>query len=258
MLNDRVAMISGALGDIGFAIAKRLGEMGAAISLGDVRKESDSKVAEALERLNRARIQAIYTKADVTSEFEICDWLERTEQQLGTPDLIVPNAGIVTLRSGLEISMAELQHEFDVNVKGAFCLAQMCAKRLKQLHRPGRIVFVGSWTGHRSHIQTAAYCATKAAIRSLGQSLAKELAPHRILVNEVAPGAVDAGLVKQIFRDNPGLQEQSVRKIPVKTFVPAEEVAWHVGNLCHPENRNMTGSVVLIDGGLSLTDGYSD
>lgn len=258
MLHEQVAIISGGLGDIGIAIAERLGVMGARISIGDVMEEQDIRVAKGLERLKQKQIHAIYTKADVTSEADIHFWLERTVQEIGIPNLVIPNAGIVTIRSGLEISMAQLKKEFDVNVFGAFCLAQMCAQRLKQHRLPGKIVYIGSWAGHRHHIETAAYCATKAASRSLFQTLAKELASDHILVNEVAPGAVDAGLVKKIFHDNPGLREESIRKIPVENFIQAEEIAWHVGNLCHPENRNMTGSVVLVDGGLSLTDKYSD
>jgi len=258
MLHGHVAVISGGLGDIGFAIAARLGEMGARISLGDVMEESDDIVEERLNKLKMSGIEAIYTKADVCHEDEIEVWVERTGQLLGIPDLIIPNAAIVTIRGALEIGRAELLREFAVNVFGAYSLAQICARKLKERRMPGKIVYVGSWTGHRSHIETAAYCASKAALRSLCQTLAKELAPHQILVNEVAPGTVDAGLVKKIFQRNPGMREEAVRKIPQQIFVQAEEVAWHVSHLCHPNNRNMTGSVVLVDGGLTLTDKYSD
>ncbi|WP_167859107.1 SDR family NAD(P)-dependent oxidoreductase [Paenibacillus cymbidii] len=255
--HTQVAIISGGLGDIGYAIGQELGGLGARIAIGDLLEEDHCDVGERLAELRSKQIEVRYSKVDVSREDEVARWLERTTEQLGTPTLIIPNAGIVTVRLGLEIGMEQLQHELDVNVKGAFCLAQLGARQLKRERRAGKIVFIGSWAGHSAHIQSPAYCASKAAVRSLCRCLARELAPDGILVNEVAPGAVDAGLVKKIFTRNPGMREEAVKNIPVGSFIQAEEVAWQVAHLCHPRNRNMTGSVVVVDGGLSLTDAYT-
>ena len=84
------------------------------------------------------------------------------------------------------------------------------------------------------------------------QCLALELAPHGIPVNEVAPGKVDAGLSRQIFDQTPGLREESRRAVPMQQLLDPADVAHAVAYLCQPHTRHMTGSVLLLDGGLSL------
>ena len=86
----------------------------------------------------------------------------------------------------------------------------------------------------------------------LCKCMALELAPHNILVNEIAPGFVDAGLSGRSFEKNPVLKKESQEKVPIKKLISAGEVARQVVLLCHPLNEHMTGSTVLMDGGLSL------
>ena len=90
------------------------------------------------------------------------------------------------------------------------------------------------------------------ACRMAMQCLAAELAPHRILVNEVAPGKVDAGLSRKIFDATPGLREKARNEVPAKTLLAADDVARGVSYLFSPETLQATGSVLLLDGGLSL------
>jgi glucose 1-dehydrogenase len=82
--------------------------------------------------------------------------------------------------------------------------------------------------------------------------MAVELAKHDILVNEVAPGYVDAGLSAQLWARNPGSRERAAERVPTGNLIDAAEVARQVAHLCEPDNRHMTGSVLLMDGGLSL------
>ena len=125
-------------------------------------------------------------------------------------------------------------------------------QRLLHHGQPGRIVFVGSWAAHAPHPALPAYCVAKAGLRMLMKCLALELGPHDILVNEVAPGWVDAGLSGRIFNDNPGAREDAVGKVPVRRLIAPAEVAYEVAHLCDPAVRHTTGSVALMDGGLSL------
>jgi NAD(P)-dependent dehydrogenase (short-subunit alcohol dehydrogenase family) len=85
--------------------------------------------------------------------------------------------------------------------------------------------------------------------------MALELAPQGILVNEVAPGFVDAGLSGRFFREKPGLREQAAARVPIGQLIEACDVARQVAHLCDPANRHMTGSTILMDGGLSLRQG---
>jgi glucose 1-dehydrogenase len=101
-------------------------------------------------------------------------------------------------------------------------------------------------------VELAAYCAAKAGLRMLTQCLALELADKAILVNEVAPGYVNAGLSGQFFKKDPALAARSTAAVPVGQLIEADEVAAAIAYLCSPAHRNLTGSTLLLDGGLSL------
>jgi len=252
-LQGQTAMVSGGLGDLGRAIALELSSRGANVSIGDLRApgEADGFLA----RLRETGVGSVYEQVDLREPEAVSAWVERTEAELGTPTLIVSNAGIVTRASVLEIEPEQWSNEFAVNVGGALSLCQAAAKRMIARSLPGRIVLVGSWAAHRPNRAIPAYCASKAALRMLGQLLAAELAPRGILVNEVAPGAVNAGLSAANVR---GMTPETLAsKIPTGTWIEPEEVAWHVAGLCSPRNANMAGNVVVVDGGLSLTNKWN-
>src|SRR5690606_1294359 len=97
-----------------------------------------------------------------------------------------------------EISPSDWNSQLNVNLSGAFYLAQNAAQRLLTAHRGGRIVFVGSWAAHAPHLNMIPYSVSKAGLRMLCKCMALELAPHQITVNEIAPGYVDAGLSGKI------------------------------------------------------------
>jgi Dehydrogenases with different specificities (related to short-chain alcohol dehydrogenases) len=243
LLAGQVAVISGGAGDIGRAIARRLHAHGARVALGDV-----LPIAKV-----RARVAKFhYTEVDVSDSSANDAWLTRVTRDLGLPTLIIPNAAVVELGSALDTSVEAWNRTLNVNLTGAFLLAQLAARRLLAARRRGRIVFVGSWAAHAPHPNIAAYCAAKAGLRMAMQCLALELAPHGILVNEVAPGRVDAGLSKRLFDQTPGFRERARAEVPIRSLLDPSEVADGVAYLCRPDNRQMTGSVLLLDGGLSL------
>jgi NAD(P)-dependent dehydrogenase (short-subunit alcohol dehydrogenase family) len=245
-----VAIISGGLGDIGQAIALELARRGADIAVCDL---LEPQRAEAL----RVEVEALgrrlrYDRVDVSDALAVARWVMAVEAELGVANLIVPNAAIVTQADSRAITPEQWSRELRVNLDGAFYLAQAGVARLLEHKRPGRVVFVGSWAAHAPHTHIVAYCAAKAGLRMLGRCMALELASHNILVNEVAPGYVDAGLSAQIFRDQPERRARAERTVPLGTLISAEEVAAQVAYLCDPANRQITGSVLLLDGGLSL------
>jgi glucose 1-dehydrogenase len=255
-LEGQIAIISGGLGDIGRSIAVELAKRGADISLGDI--QQDHLARKTIEEIEGFGVRVLYNNVDVTNHKAVRKWVQDTVDSLGgIPSLIIPNAGIVTREAVLDLTVEQWQNEFNVNLNGAFYLAQECAKKLVERQTPGKIVFIGSWAGRRPQRNIAAYCVTKAAISSLCRSMAIELSPYGILVNEVAPGIVNAGLSGQNFKKNPGFAETSIEKIPVRQYIEPEEVAWHVANLCNPENKNSSGTIITIDGGLSLTSEWS-
>lgn len=248
-LNGSIAVISGGLGDIGRAIALELARRGADVAVCDLHDEGRADLlAREIEAFGRRfRCDLL----DVSEADAVCEWIRLVEEDLGLPDLIIPNAGITLLRPLLELKPHELDHLLKVNLFGAFHLAQAGARRLVEKKRTGRIVFTGSWAAHAPHSSVPAYCVTKAALRMFGRCLALELAPHGILVNEVAPGWVDAGVARDHWRQDPTLRERSNKLIPIGEHVETLEVAVHVANLCDPRLRATTGGYLLCDGAMS-------
>jgi NAD(P)-dependent dehydrogenase (short-subunit alcohol dehydrogenase family) len=251
-LKNQVAIISGGLGDIGRAIALELAGRGADIAIGDVRAADEAGMGEMLQSLRALGVRARYDRVDVADAVAVERWIAAVESDLGPATLIIPNAAIVTRAGIRDVTPTQWSRELRINLDGAFHLAQGGAKRLLQLQRPGRIVFIGSWAAHAPHPAIAAYCAAKAGLRMLCKCMALDLAPDGILVNEVAPGYVDAGLSAQGWATNPDARRRAAQRVPIGKLIDAAEVAQQVAHLCEPANRHMTGSVLLMDGGLSL------
>ena len=249
-LAQHVAIISGGLGDIGRAMALELARRGADVALGDIRPAHDADAT--LEQLKALEIRCRYDWVDVSKADEVSAWFNAVEQDLGAANLIIPNAAIVTVASALDLLPDQWSRELQVNLTGAFHMAQAGAARLLHHKRPGRIVFIGSWAAHAPHPSIPAYCAAKAGLRMLCKCMALELATHQILVNEVAPGYVDAGLSAGLWKTNPSARAGAAERVPTGMLIDAAEVAQQVAHLCDPANRHMTGSTLLMDGGLSL------
>lgn len=251
-MESRIALISGGLGDIGRAIAVHLAGQGLRVALSDLPEEA--AVRPQLEALHAAGCrELLYTRADVSKEEEVSAWLDRVEEQWGTPQVVVPNAGIVVAGTLSDLPSSEVRRQMDVNFWGSYHTAVQAAQRLQQKGLPGRIVFIGSWAAERPNAPIASYCVSKAALRMLCKTLALELAAHQILVNEVAPGIVEGGLSKQNQQKDPALRQTHLASIPLHTLVSVEEVAAHVGMLASFSGLNITGTTLLVDGGLSLT-----
>jgi NAD(P)-dependent dehydrogenase (short-subunit alcohol dehydrogenase family) len=250
-LSGQVAIISGGLGDIGSAIALELAGRGADIALGDIRPAADSQ--QLLERVKRLGRRGRYDNVDVSDSQQVIRWVEAVEAELGPVTLIIPNAAAVALTSFCAMTPAQWNRDLRINLDGAFYLAHAAVVRLRAQQRSGRVVFIGSWAAHAPHTHIPAYCVSKAGLRMLCKTMALELAEFDILVNEVAPGYVDAGLTGAFWSQHPEQRASSLRTVPVGRLISPDEVAFQVAHLCDPANRHITGTSILMDGGLSLT-----
>lgn len=249
-LTGQTAIVSGGLGDIGRAICRALAEQGADVALCGLQPRGEA--AGFLAELRVLGVRAAYGRLDITDAKATAAWVLQVEKSIGVPSLIIPNAAQVTLKDCRRITPAQWERELRVNLDGAFHFARSGALRLLERRRPGRIVFIGSWAGHRPHPTIPAYSVSKAGLRMLCQCMALEFAPFGIQVNEVAPGYVDAGLSARLQKGDPARREAARRRVPLKRLIEPHEVAAAVSFLCDPENRHMTGTVIVQDGGLSL------
>lgn len=247
-LQGQVAIISGALGDLGSAIALGLAKHGADIALGDL-AESGEALKNQIEKLGR---KACYHKIDVTNANQVQAWVADAEKILGPATLIIPNAGIFMAVTEDEFGFEKLKKIMDVNLYGAYFLAKIASRRLVSLRKKGRVVFMGSCAGTIAQAPSILYCTSKAGLRMLSRCLALELSPHGILVNEVAPGNVKAGMAKKMFDQYPGLEQKSARLFPVRKNVEIEDVVYQFLYLCDPRNDQITGSTIEVDGGIRL------
>ena len=250
LLKDNVAIVSGGLGDIGRAVALELAKNGADVAIGDL--HDNSEAADLLDAIQRAGQKGRYDRVNVSEAQEVWKWIDDVSADLGVPTLIIPAAAIVEIARFAELEPAHWRKELSVNLDGPFYLALAATQRLLVAGRSGRVVFVGSWAAHAVHVHIPTYCVAKAGLRMLARCMAAELASKGILVNEIAPGFVDGGLAARFMREDPTLRATSLRQVPICELIKPEEVALQVVHLCDPRNRHMTGSTLLMDGGLSL------
>ncbi|HTE12254.1 MAG TPA: SDR family oxidoreductase [Chitinophagaceae bacterium] len=250
LFEKKTVIISGGLGDIGLAIAKAFAKQGASIALCD--QHPASAATKALDVLAQYKIPVSYDCVDVSDAGAVRQWIKKVQSEQQIPTIIIVNAAMVTIAGIHTITSDQWSREIDVNLNGAFHLASETTRLLVQQQQPGRVVFIGSWAAYTPHTHIPAYCVSKAGLRMLCKCMALELAAHNILVNEIAPGFVEAGLSARVWEKDPQLAKEAVEKVPVHKLITAEAVAGQVIQLCHPNNVHMTGSTILMDGGLSL------
>jgi len=240
--------ITGGAGDIGAAIGAELASGGARVCLIDAKAPDE---AEAWVGRVRAAGEATYVQADVRDGGA----LDAALAALDPLDVAIAGAGIVRSAPFLEITEEQWRDQLEINLTGAFHLAQGAARLMVRRSTAGRIVLIGSWVGEVPWPEIAAYSASKAGLRMLARSAARELAQHRILVNVLAPGIVDAGMARQQRLTEPQYARRAAQAIPLGEMQTPEQVARAAAFLCGPGGDYMTGSTLLVDGGCSL--GYS-
>ena len=244
-LQGRGIAITGGAGDIGAAMGAELRRLGASVTLID-RKSP----AAAQPWLARARVHGdvAYVPADVTDRAAI----DAALAAIDPLDIAIGNAAIGHGIPFLEITPEQWQTHLDVNLTGCFHLGQAAARLMVARGRPGRIIFTGTWVQEVPWPEIAAYSVSKAGVRMLARSMARELAPYKILVNVIAPGIVRAGLAKHQMETEPQYARRIKHVIPLGEPQTAEQIARATAFLCSDAADSMTGSTLLIDSGLSL------
>ena len=253
-LGGKVAVVTGGGTGIGAGIALRLAEAGAAVLIADINREAARQTAE---KIAGAGGKAAAIQAEASSVEDAERVMQTAVATFGGLDILVNNAGIYPPTPVLQISEAQWDRVLDINLKGLFFYAQAAAKKMVEAGHGGKIINLASAgaiipTGLLAH-----YEASKGGVISLTKSLAKELGPHRILVNAIAPGGVDtsgSAAFEAQLRETLHLPEGAApapRSVLGRWGTP-DDMARVVYFLATSLADYMTGSLVTIDGGFLL------
>ncbi len=242
-LAGKRALVTGAARGIGAAIALKLAEDGADVA---VTYEKSAEKAEALAAEIRALgRKAVAIQADAASPEAAKTAVEQTVADLGGLDILVNNAGVLFSGSFSEQSLEEIDLQLNVNVRGVFLITQAA---LKHIPNGGRIISTGSNAGLAVPFPgIAVYAATKSALESFTRGLARELGPREITVNLVRPGPIDTDM-------NPAdgaLAPAILPSLSIARYGKTREVAEAVAFLAGPGAAYITGSGILVDGGIA-------
>ena len=246
MLNEKVAVVTGASRGIGKAVALRLAREGAFVVINyNGSKERAEEV--------KAEIEQNGGKADVVqcnvADFAACDeFIKYVIKEYGRIDILVNNAGIT--KDGLLMRMSESDFDsvIDTNLKGTFhCIRFASRQMMKQ--RCGRIINMSSVVGVSGNAGQANYAASKAGVIGLTKAAAKELASRGITVNAIAPGFIQTEMT-DVLSD--AVKEASAAQIPLGIFGKPEDIANAAAFLASDEAGYITGQVLHVDGGMVM------
>ena len=246
LLEGKTAIITGASRGIGKAVALEFARQGANIAFTDLRYD---EIAQETEK----EIAALGVKAKMfasnAADFAATNaTVDEIVKEFGRVDILVNNAGIVRDEFLLMMSSQTLDDCFQLNVKGYFYCAQQAALKMFR-KKAGVIINMSSVSGKFSLPGQSVYSATKGAVNSMTQTLAKELAPYGIRVNAVAPGFIETEMLDHIPVEK---KEEYLKNIPLHKLGRTEDVANLVSFLASDASAYITGQTITLDGGLSL------
>ena len=248
-LAGKTAIVTGSSRGIGRGIAARFAQEGANVIINYVGALGAAE--EALAEIVAAGGRGVLLKADVSSVPEVIGLVEAAVGEFGTVDILVNNAGVEAHAAFWDVTEADYDRIMSVNVKGAFFAAQALTRHLRNTHRPGRIINISSVHEDMAFPNFAAYCASKGALRMLARTLAVELGPLGITINNIAPGAIETPINTALLND-PVKLRSLLKQIPLGRLGQPADVAGLAAFLASEDAAYVTGSTFVVDGGLSV------
>ncbi|MCS0599634.1 SDR family oxidoreductase [Streptomyces sp. LP11] len=261
MLKGQKALITGANSGIGRATAVALGRAGADVVVNYVARREDAE--NVVEEITSFGVRAAAYEADVSNEDQVVAMTDRMIEEFGTIDILIANAGLQRDAPVTDMTLAQWQKVLDVNLTGQFLCAREATKEflrrgvVPEVSRAaGKIICMSSvhqlipWAGHVN------YASSKGGVLMMMQTLAQELAPRRIRVNAVAPGAVRTPINRSAW-ETPEAREQLLRLIPYQRIGEPEDIANAVVGLASDLMDYVVGTTLYVNGGMTLFPGFA-
>lgn len=246
LLENKVAVITGASRGIGRQIARSMAEEGAVVIINY--NGSKARADEAAEEIRSFGGQAETYQCDVSDFNQAAGLMEYVVKTYGRVDILVNNAGITRDNLLMKMSEEEFDAVLNTNLKGAFnCIRHVSRQMIKQ--RSGKIINISSVSGVLGNAGQANYSASKAGIIGLTKSAAREMASRNITVNAIAPGFIDTEMT-QVLSES--VRTAAEAQIPMKRFGKTEDIANMAVFLASEKAGYITGQVIHVDGGMAM------
>jgi len=247
-LEGKVAAITGGNQGIGLGIAQRFVQDGAAVA---ICYRSDKEGSErTAQQLSSGGGNVIAIQADVSKLADGPRFIADTVSQFGSLDILVNNAGVEKRASFWDVTEADFDSVLNVNLKGLFFVTQAMVRYLMQAKRPGKIINISSVHEELPFPHFSSYCASKGGVKMLTRNLSIELAPFGITINNIAPGAIETPINKNLLND-PVKLKSLLENIPLQRLGKPEDVASIAAFLASDESSYVTGTTFVVDGGLT-------
>jgi len=249
-LAGRTALVTGAAGGIGLAVARRLAADGARVVIADLQAE---RLAQALAQLPDAAVSLV---ADISTEAGVERMMAEAEERAGPLDILVNNAGVAEpIVRTVDQKLADWGRVMDVNLRGTFLACRAFAGRVLPRRKAAAIINIGSVAGLGGIPGSNGYGVSKAAIAHLTRNLACEWAAKGLRVNCVAPGYIDAPMAAAMFAETRVDRSRIEQRLPMRRLGAADEIAAAVAFLVSDDASYITGAVLPVDGGWTAYGG---
>ncbi len=253
LLEGRRALVTGGDSGIGQGVCYELAAHGAAVAINYVGPPDEAQ--RMAGEIEQAGAQAIAVAMDVSSEADVQRAFAEASNAFGGIDLLVNNAGLEHPFLLLDMPLEKWRQVIDVNLTGAFLCAREAARNMRDNSCKGTIVNMSSVHEQIPWEQFSHYCASKGGMRMFMQTIAKELAPLGIRVVNVAPGAVDTPINKDVLAD-PKASAAVLAEIPIGRWGHVQDIARAVAWLASEQASYVTGTTLFVDGGMTAYPGF--
>ncbi len=251
-LENKVAIVTGSATGIGQAIAAGMAREGASVAVDYV--GGPDAASQTVQMIESAGGKVIAVAADVSQPDQVANLMQQTLAKFGRLDILVNNAGIERKHPITEFPFDEWNKIIAVNLTGPFLCAQAAAKQMLAQNGPGRIINISSIHQDLPMPGNAPYCASKGGLRMLMRTMAVEMGPHGITVNNIGPGAIYTPIDADV-QAHPEMEAALMAEIPMGRWGKPEEVANLAIFLASDDAAYITGSTYYIDGGMLRMSG---